>query len=137
MLARLHPGCYKNAVWVASSEAIGYIWTLEDTAGTNMFKPEETRAGGRLLGLPVMVSEHASQVGTLGDIMLVDWSQYLVGLRKDVVMERSAAPSWASDELDYRVVLRVDGQGTWQSAVTPKNGGDTLSWCVAIGSTRS
>lgn len=132
MLARLHPGCYKNSIWVASSEAIGYIWSLEDTAGTHMFRPEETSAGGRLLGLPVVVSEHCSQVGTLGDIILVDFSQYLVGLRKEVVLERSNAPSWTADELDYRVVLRVDGQGTWQSAVTPKNGGDTLSWAVAI-----
>jgi hypothetical protein len=29
------------------------------------------------------------------------------------------------------MVTRIDGQGTWKSVVTPKNG-NSLSWCVVI-----
>jgi len=32
---------------------------------------------------------------------------------------------------DYRVIVRVDGQGTWDKPITPKNGA-TLSWAVAL-----
>lgn len=136
MLARLHPACYRNALWLLSSEALGVIWALKDGTGAYLFRPDETRTGGRLLGLPVVVSEHCSQVGTVGDVILVDFSQYIVGLRKEVVLERTNATNWTSDEIDYRAIIRVDGMGSWESAITPKNSGDSLSWCVAVG-TRS
>ncbi len=132
MLARLHPACFRNAVWVVSSEALGVIWSIKDGTGNYLFRADETPAGGRLLGLPVAVSEHCSQVGTVGDVILADFSQYVVGLRREVVLERTNAASWTTDEIDYRALLRVDGMGSWQSALTPKNSGDTLSWCVAI-----
>jgi len=32
---------------------------------------------------------------------------------------------------DYRVIVRVDGQGTWDKPITPKNGA-MLSWAVAL-----
>lgn len=136
MLARLHPACYKRAVWVVSSEALGVLWILKNDEGDYLFRPSETGAGGVLLGLPVVVSEHCARVGTVGDVILADFSQYVVGLRREIVLERTNAASWTTDEIDYRVILRVDGMGSWQSALTPKNSGDTLSWAVAI-ATRS
>lgn len=70
-------------------------------------------------------------LGTQGDVALVDFSQYTIGLRKEVSIDKSNAPGWTEDMTDFRVIVRVDGQGTWNEAITPKNG-DSLSWAVTL-----
>jgi hypothetical protein len=56
----------------------------------------------------------------------------VVGLRKDMSLECSAHAGFASDTTYYRRLLCVDGQSTWRQAVTPRNGGDTLSPFVTL-----
>ncbi len=79
----------------------------------------------------VLATEKLPGLGTKGDIMLVDFSQYSIGLRKEVVLQKSMHVGWQTDESGYRVILRADGQGRWSKVVTPRNG-DTLSWCVTL-----
>ena len=67
-----------------------------------------------------------------GDIVLCDLSQYLVGMRQEIQMDYSLAPGWTEDTVDFRVIQRLDGQPIMADAVTPKNGGDTLSWAVQL-----
>ncbi len=63
--------------------------------------------------------------------MFVDFSQYSLGLRKVMSIDKSQHVGWQTDETGYRGILRADGQGRWDQVVTPKNG-DTLSWCVTL-----
>ncbi len=76
----------------------------------------------RLLGLPIVFSEKCAPLGTKGDILLIDWSKYYVGLRKDVTIDRSVHSGWSTDEVSFRAITRVDGQPAWASAMTPKKG---------------
>jgi hypothetical protein len=46
-------------------------------------------------------------------------------------LEKSNIPGWTNDLMSYRALLRFDAQGTWNTAITPKNG-DSLSWCVGL-----
>jgi hypothetical protein len=68
----------------------------------------------------------------VGDIVLVDPSQYGIGLRLDATLERAVAPGWFEDELNFRLKLRVDGSGLWSDVITPRGGGPTLSWAVTL-----
>lgn len=52
-------------------------------------------------------------------------------MRKEVSLDKSIHVGWTTDQASYRAILRADGQGTWDKAITPKTG-DTLSWCVAL-----
>ncbi|WP_265447929.1 hypothetical protein [Acetivibrio straminisolvens] len=52
-------------------------------------------------------------------------------MRKEIVLDRSNVPGWMEDMTDHRVIVCVDGQGTWDKPITPKNGA-TLSWAVAL-----
>jgi hypothetical protein len=54
-------------------------------------------------------------------------------------MEVSASPHFlfSTDKTAYRVVERVDGRPWLQSAITPKNGGNTLSAFVELSGTRT
>jgi HK97 family phage major capsid protein len=70
-------------------------------------------------------------LGDADDIMFVDLSQYAIGIRRDLRVEKSNIPGWTNDLMSYRALLRFDGQGTWNGPITPRNG-STLSWCVGL-----
>jgi HK97 family phage major capsid protein len=84
------------------------------------------------LGRPVIFTPNLPVLGAGSDILFVDLSQYSIGLRKDLRLEKSNIPGWTQDLMSYRVIARFDGMGTWSAAITPRNG-DSLSWCVALG----
>jgi HK97 family phage major capsid protein len=134
MLARLWPGGFKNAVWVANPTTIPQLLELSvpvGTAGSHVPVVQESGGEYRILTRPVKFTEKAPALGALGDIMLCDFSQYVVGLRADVRLEKSMHAGFTSDTSHYRVVLRADGQPLWDAAYTP-NAGDTLSPFVML-----
>ncbi len=137
MFARLHPACLSNSVWVASNSTIPQLLQLSVVVGTGgSHIPVITESNGtfRMLTRPVLFSEKLPPLGTKGDILLVDFSQYAVGLRKEISVDRSMHLGFQTDATYFRSILRADGFGKWKEAVTPKNGGDSLSWCVALAS---
>ena len=82
-----------------------------------------------------MVTEKVPTLGTKGDVILADLSQYAIGLRADIVVEASRHAGWSTDSTYYRAIVRANGAGTWKSVLTPK-AGDTRSW-VVVTETRS
>ena len=80
----------------------------------------------------MIFTEKVPVLGTVGDIMLCDFSQYSIGLRAEVSLDRSQHVGFTRDTTYYRATLRADGRPTWPSAMTPKNGGDTLSPFVTL-----
>ena len=142
MFGRLHPACAANAIWITNSTCLPKLLSLyipaTNVAGSEnvgaVTGPLVTIIGPNqflMLGLPLVVTEKASVLGDVGDLILADWSQYALGLRREVTVERNNAPGWTEDATDWRAIIRVDGQGKWNAPVTPVNG-DTLSWCVTL-----
>lgn len=142
MFARLHPASYRNAVWIINPSAISEILNLgkvvataSGTAAGGASDPAvltQTAAGElRLFTLPVLVSEKMSALGDLGDILLVDLSRYIVGLRADITVARDASRYFDSDEVAYRLIARVDAIPAWDGVFTPDKGA-TLSWAVTL-----
>ena len=134
MLARLHPGCIRSAVWVASPTCIPSLLSLTvdvGTSGSHIPVLQESNGGYTLLTRPVFFTEKVPTLGEEGDISLIDFSQFSIGLRKQVVLQKSIHPGFTSDTAYYRGILRADGMPRWASAFTPANG-DSLSWCVTL-----
>jgi len=134
MYARLHPNCHRKAVWLCNSTAIPQLLQLSlglGTAGIHFPVLRETDGRFFIFGREVLFTEKLPALGTKGDIILADLSQYMIGLRQDVYLERNNAPGWHEDVLSYRILLRCDGQPSWDQAITPKNG-DSLSWAVTL-----
>jgi HK97 family phage major capsid protein len=88
---------------------------------------------GSIFGRPVLEIEHCPTLGTLGDILLVSLSQYQ-GIQKGGVESASSIHFvFDHDETVFRFVYRFDGQGLWNSAVTPASGSaNTVSPFVAL-----
>jgi HK97 family phage major capsid protein len=135
MFSRMAPGCIGNSVWLAHPSTIPQLLELSVVIGTSgQHMAVQTGRNGEFLLLtrPVIFTEKCQPLGTKGDILLVDFSQYAVGLRREMVVQTSQHVGWQSDQIGYRCILRVDGVPLWASAHTPANGSDTLSWAVAL-----
>ena len=92
----------------------------------------ETNGQLRILTRPVIFSEKLPALGSLGDILLVDLSQYVIGLvRGGMRIDKSQHVRFSTDETTWRTVVRVDGMGTWSKPFTPKSG-STLSPFVTL-----
>lgn len=135
MYARLAPQCMEKAVWLASQTTVPQLLTMSLSVGTggSMVQPAVLQEGGKfsLLGKEVIFSEKIPALGSLGQLLLVDLSQYVIGMRKEVSLDKSIHVGWSQDTSAYRAIVRADGQGSWDKAISPK-AGDSLSWCVAL-----
>lgn len=135
MFARLHPASYGKAIWVANPTVIPQLLTLSVSIGVGGVAVPVLQSAGQgrwqLLTIPCIFTEKLPVVGEKGDILLADFSQYVIGMRRELTLEKSLHILWQSDEAAYRAITRVDGQGKWNKAFTPKNG-DSTSWCVAL-----
>lgn len=143
MYGRVYSECRKNLVWLANQDAEQQLQQLV-MPGTNPSFPAYMPPGGfaaapygTLLGRPVIVTEACKAVGTEGDLIAVDLSQYITlvkgGLRQDV----SIHLYFDSDHTTFRFIMRVGGQCPWPAALTRKNGNNTLSCIVTLNSSRA
>lgn len=131
MAGRLHPACWANSVWLISPSALPQLLTLSQQAGPatgeRTVKLVDDEGIMRLMTRPVIVTDACSAVGTKGDIVLADFTKYVVGLRKDIQIEREISSGWKTDTVGFRTIVRFDGAPAWPSAVTPRAGSGTLA----------
>jgi len=137
LYARIYPAFVKNAVWIANPATLPQLLTMSDPGSHYIWMPSGAdgvagAVAGTLLGRPLYISEKASNLGTKGDLILADLSAYALGLRQDVVFESSNAPGWLQDTMSFRVILRLAGQPLLANAITPKSGGNSLSWAAVL-----
>ncbi|MDD4195853.1 MAG: phage major capsid protein [Syntrophorhabdaceae bacterium] len=134
MFSRMYPAGRQRAIWLANDNTIPMLLQVTIGIGTGgSFVPVMTESNGefKILGRPVVFTSHMPTLGDADDIMFVDPSQYAIGIRREMRLEKSNIPGWTNDLMSYRALLRFDGMGTWASAITPRNG-STLSWCVGL-----
>ena len=92
---------------------------------------------GRLLGIPVIISQHCQAVGTPGDIYLLDLSQYLVLTKGDGIQAAMSIHLFFDYNVStFRFNFRVAGKPWFQAPITSKYGSYTLSPFVNL-ATRS
>jgi HK97 family phage major capsid protein len=134
MFARMHPASAMNSVWVCNQATIPQLMEMSvtiGTAGSHVPVMHETDVGFTLLTRPVVFTEKVPTLGSEGDISLIDFSQYVVGIRREMTLDSSMHVGFSTDETAFRAIVRSDGQGKWAAAYTPKNG-DSQSWCVTL-----
>lgn len=125
---------YGRAVWLANHNTRPQLKSIVQVVGTGgSAVPYFVQNGdsATLDGRPIYFSEFAKSVGTVGDLMLVMWSEYLAGTYESEQYAESIHVRFAAAERAFRFYRRNDGQFWWRSALTPKNG-DTLSPCVVL-----
>jgi HK97 family phage major capsid protein len=86
-----------------------------------------------LMGRPVMPVEYCATLGTVGDIILIDLSQWVLAKKRGGPQAAATAHLYFNtDEQAFRLVFRVDAQPWWASALTPYKGSNTQSCAVTL-----
>ncbi len=139
MYARMLPASLSRAVWVANGDTFPELATMALSVGTggaaiwiNNGVPGPPMT---ILGRPLIFTEKAATLGTVGDINLIDFGFYLIGDRQVMSAKSSEHHKFQNDQTAFRIIERVDGRPWLASAITPKNG-STLSPYVKL-ATRS
>ena len=142
MYSRHLPGANSNSVWLINRNVLPelYLMTVSiGTGGAPVFQPQGGLSGqpyNTILGIPVMPIEQCASLNTKGDIILADMNSYLLAEKNGIQAAMSIHVKFEFDESVFRFVMRVDGQPSLASAITPFKGSLTQSPFVAL-ATRS
>ena len=145
MYRRMWAPSWKNGVWFINQNTIEQLATMTIPIGTagalaNLFQYPTTAAGpfggegyGTMLSRPVIPIEQAASVGTEGDVIFADLSQYIVGDKGGLNSASSIHVAFVTDQTAFRFIYRVNGEPVWHQPLTPYKGtSDTLSPYVTL-----
>lgn len=127
-----------NFIWLHSQDVLPQLMLMSldvGTGGMPVYLPPGGASAapyGTLFGRPAFVHESATTVGSVGDIWLVDPSQYQMIEKGGIRSASSIHVRFLNDETTYKFVYRVDGQPMWNSTLTPANDGQAVSPFVNI-----
>ncbi len=142
MWHRMYGPSRMNAVWLINQDVEPFLYKLtaegtygtgaSDSIGIPIYTPATQDLRGNpvaamLMGRPVLINEHAQTIGTAGDIMLADFSQYITIAKGQMKTAQSIHVRFVQDEMAFRITYRIDGQPWWQAPLTPAYGTTTQS----------
>lgn len=136
MLAKLLPSSYDAAHWYISPSVVVDLLQLKDGANRALFVSIDQGATQKpvwkLLNLPVHVTEKLPALGTLGDVMLLDPSYYVIGDRQRLEIAYSDHVNFLKNQATWRFVQRVDGRPWLDNAITLQDASTQVSPFVAL-----
>jgi HK97 family phage major capsid protein len=139
MRGRLSPRSRSRAAWFMNQEVESVlpnmnfnIWNSPKTdvvGGSAVYIPAGNASEapfGRLLGMNIVIIEQASALGTAGDVILADMSQYYLATKGGLQQAESMHVAFLTGEMCYRFTYRCDGQPARKAALTPYKGSATI-----------
>ena len=138
MVRRALPDALNNGVWLINPDVLSELF--EATAPAIQQVTILDLSEKKLWGIPFIVTEKCPSLGTLGDIILADFTagHYLIADKEMGVWGSRHVDyggghyGFRTDETFWKVVLRTDGQPLMSEAITPYRGANTLSPFVAL-----
>jgi HK97 family phage major capsid protein len=126
MISKLLTTSMGSAVWVCSQTVIPDLIQMVDGASRVIWIPNMASPGGglaqtmpqTLLGLPIIFTEKLPPLGTKGDVILCDFSYYLIGDRMQLEIASSIHFKFTNNQTTWRTVARLDGQPWLDNPVT-------------------
>jgi HK97 family phage major capsid protein len=86
-----------------------------------------------LYGRPALCLEQCPGLGLTGDLMLIDWSQYIAIMKGSIQSAMSIHLKFDYDETVFRWIFRMDGQGAWSTPLTPYKTNLSKTYSFAVG----
>ncbi len=141
MITRILPRSMNNVIWLGSPDVVTKILSMFlnfGSATSGIVPPSGWLTWSpdgqlQLLGRPFYSTEHASAMGTQGDLICCDPSLYLIGDYQELTIEvANEGVDFINDESQIRIKARLDGRPALASAVTPANSSATVSPIVVL-----
>jgi HK97 family phage major capsid protein len=114
-----------NAVWLYNQELEDQLEKLVINIGTGgalmpLFSPPTGQQRyGTIKGRPAIPVEQASGPGDVGDFLLADFSQFILGTKGGIQSAASIHVQFLTDQSCFRFTWRVNGRSAWKSSLTP------------------
>ncbi len=135
MYDRLVADCRANAAWFVNPDCdppLRNLALVVGAAGAPLWSwNNDASPYPRLLGLPVIPTEHNPALGTEGDIILADLQQYRI-VDQAAKSAVSFDAAFVSDQVIFRMTYRVDGKGKYATPITPANSTTTRSPFITL-----
>jgi HK97 family phage major capsid protein len=133
MLAHLLPQSWARAVWSFNISVLPQLYQMTDDNDNNIWLPNASEKGpGTLLGIPITFTEKLPVLGTKGDIMLCDFSFYIVGDREMPAVASSVHERFRKNQTTWRISERLDGQPWLPGRITLADGETEVSPFVGL-----
>lgn len=127
---------YASAIWLANHDTLPQLMLLNQSVGTGgvpVWQPSAREDHpDTLLGRPLFFSEYCETLGTVGDVILANWTQYLTGTLSGPRNAESMHVRFINHERTFKFYLENDGRCWWRSALTPNQSSTTLSPFVTL-----
>jgi HK97 family phage major capsid protein len=140
MWARLPSASKPKANWYINTDVNPQLDQLSLASGTAALEPRfigyDQNGVMRIKGRPVIETEFNATLGTVGDIVLMDPTAYLMWEKTGVEAATSIHVQFIYDETTFRFTYRCDGQPSISTYITPFMGTNYLSPFIAL-ATRS
>ena len=135
MRARLRARNRPRSVWYINQELETQLPLMvvkiknaagsDNVGGAPIYMPANGLAGQQfdtLFGKPVIPIEQAEALGTKGDILLCDLSEYLLIRKGALETAESIHVRFLYGENTFRFTYRINGAPAWKTALTPYKG---------------
>ena len=138
MWSRMWGRSRRNAIWTINQDVEPQLYSLNQVIGVGgvpVYLPPGGYSGApfaTLFGRPVVETEYNATLGTAGDIVLADFSQYTLVDKNGVQAATSMHVAFDTDEMRFRITYRLDGRPMWHTAIQPAKGTNTRSPFVAL-----
>jgi HK97 family phage major capsid protein len=143
MVGRLLPASFARSVWFVHPTLIPLLYqmsyTTKNVAGSENVGGGHVQAVGHdsagnltIFGRPALVTDACSVLSAKGDIVLCDPMRYLITMRSDVRLARDASAYFGSDEVAFRLTLRLDGTPEDAEPTKLRDGTNTVSPFVTL-----
>ncbi len=132
-----------NYVWLYNQDIEPQLSTMGiavGSGGIGVWMPAGGLSGlpySTLYSRPMIPCEQCATLGTVGDIILADLSQYVMIDKGGMKSASSIHVNFATDQTAFRFVYRCDGQPLWDTYLTPYKGSNYQSPFVVIPSSRT
>lgn len=125
----------------------GYVWLIHPdaaaqldflnfpvgTGGVPVYLPASIPGNvSTLKAHPVIQTDHCSALGSKGDILYTDLSQYMLVTKGGIQADSSMHVQFLTAENCFRFIFRANGMPKRNKPVTIKNSANTRSCCVTL-----
>jgi HK97 family phage major capsid protein len=137
MISRIPGASIKNLVWLAHPTVFPQLGVLTNGNSSLWVGPGQSESQGptmgRLIGIPLVLSQHCQAVGTTGDIFLFDLSKYITLSKGDGVQSAMSMHLFFDYNVSsFRFNFRVAGQPWMQAPITSQNGAFKMSPFISL-----
>lgn len=119
--------------WLINQSVMPKLLQFADAGNFAIFLQNAAlQPSGTLLGIPIDWTGKNPALGTAGDVILVDWSLYLLGDRQMMTFDVDRSFKFSSNQTAFRAVEAVDGQPWLGSTIKLMDGATTVSPYVVL-----